>query len=216
MLAFWLVADPRRTGGAADLGRTDCVGGDMSSAVKPDWEGFGRDLMQDWPVGDVDGSELFEAALRNGLLREIPGGYDPEQHIDAEGICPETGDPWYEYAFGGARTPDPRIVELETKLAEEQRISTMRGNMIEFDLTPALSDAQAKLAEVIEGEGCARAVRLVFSNADATPKNVALDVALDAVPHIMDWYGAFFAGDRYTVTVDGRNVAMDINGGMVA
>lgn len=66
----------------------------------PDWEGFGRDLLEQWPVGDVDGSELFEAALRNGLIREIPGGYDPEKHIDAECICPEPGDPWYEYAFG--------------------------------------------------------------------------------------------------------------------
>lgn len=66
----------------------------------PNWEGFGRDLLESWPVRDVDGSELFDAALRNGLIREIPGGYDPEQHIDAEGICPEKGDPWYEYAFG--------------------------------------------------------------------------------------------------------------------
>ena len=65
----------------------------------PNWEGFGRDLLESWPVRDVDGSELFDAALRNGLIQEIPGGYDPEQHIDAEGICPEKGDPWYEYAF---------------------------------------------------------------------------------------------------------------------
>ena len=65
----------------------------------PDWEGFGRDLLESWPVRYVDGLELFDAALRNGLIREIPGGYDPEQHIDAESICPEPGDPWYEYAF---------------------------------------------------------------------------------------------------------------------
>ena len=65
----------------------------------PDWEGFCRDLLESWPVRDVDGSELFDAALRNGLIQEIPGGYDPDQHIDAEGICPEKGDPWYEYAF---------------------------------------------------------------------------------------------------------------------
>ena len=65
----------------------------------PDWEGFCRDLLEHWPVGDVGGAELFEAALRNNLLREIPGGYDPENHIDAEGICPERGDPWYEYNF---------------------------------------------------------------------------------------------------------------------
>jgi hypothetical protein len=65
----------------------------------PNWEGFARDLMEHWPVRDVDGSELFDAALRNGLIQEIPGGYDPEQHIDAECVCPEKGDPWYEYAF---------------------------------------------------------------------------------------------------------------------
>ena len=82
------------------------------NARRPDWEGFGRDLMENWPTGDIGGGELFEAALRNGLIREVPGGYDPEQHIDAEGICPETGDPWYEYAFGPTRanlTPDPLL-----------------------------------------------------------------------------------------------------------
>jgi len=65
----------------------------------PDWEGFARDLLDEWPVRDVEGSELFEAALRNRLIREIPGGFNPEEHIDTEGICPEPGDPWYEYAF---------------------------------------------------------------------------------------------------------------------
>ena len=74
----------------------------------PDWEGFGRDLLESWPVRDVDGSELFDAALRNGLIQEVPGGYDPEQHIDAEGICPEAGDPWYEYAFEPALDPAAR------------------------------------------------------------------------------------------------------------
>ena len=73
----------------------------------PDWEGFGRDLLESWPVGDIDGSELFDAALRHGLIREIPGGYDPEKHIDTEGICPERGDPFYEYAFGEARNLAP-------------------------------------------------------------------------------------------------------------
>lgn len=58
--------------------------------------------------------------------------------------------------------------------------------------------------------------KLVFSNADATPKNVALEVSVSAVPHIMAWYGAYFAGDRYTVTLDGRNVPMDQNGEPIA
>lgn len=65
----------------------------------PDWEGFARDLLDEWPVRDVEGSELFDAALSNGLIREIPGGFDPDNHIDTECICPEAGDPWYEYAF---------------------------------------------------------------------------------------------------------------------
>ena len=55
-------------------------------------------------------------------------------------------------------------------------------------------------------------VRLVFSNADATPKTTVLDVSAEAVPDIMAWYGAYCAGDRYTVSVDGRNVPMDQNG----
>lgn len=53
---------------------------------------------------------------------------------------------------------------------------------------------------------------LVFMNADATPKNVRLELAAEAVPHVMAWYGAYFAGDRYTVALDGRNVSMDCNG----
>jgi len=53
---------------------------------------------------------------------------------------------------------------------------------------------------------------LVFSNADATPKNQKLVVHRDAVSIIMAWYGGYYAGDRYTVTVDGRNMPMDQNG----
>ncbi|MGR3476653.1 MAG: Lar family restriction alleviation protein [Sulfitobacter sp.] len=65
----------------------------------PDWEGFGRAMLEHWPVRDVDGAELFGLSLEYGLIAEVPGGYDPEQHIDAEGISPEKGDPWYEYTF---------------------------------------------------------------------------------------------------------------------
>ena len=72
----------------------------------PDWEGFGRDLLEEWPVRDLTDGELFDAALRNGLIHEIPGGYDPDKHIDSECICPEPGDPWYEYSFGAERSHD--------------------------------------------------------------------------------------------------------------
>ena len=54
--------------------------------------------------------------------------------------------------------------------------------------------------------------KLVFMNADATPKNVAIDIGRDSVRHVMAWYGAYFAGDRYTVSLDGRNIPIDGNG----
>lgn len=57
--------------------------------------------------------------------------------------------------------------------------------------------------------------RLVFSNAEATPKNVSIDLSMESVSHVMAWYGAYFAGDRYTATLDGRNVPMDQNGEMI-
>lgn len=56
-------------------------------------------------------------------------------------------------------------------------------------------------------------VKLVFNNADATLKTTSVTLHVDDVPDVMAWYGAH-AGDRYTVTRDGRNVPMDINGGM--
>ena len=66
----------------------------------PDWEGFGRAMMGDWPTNDIDGFDLFAMAQDYGLVREVAGGFDPDNHIDAEGISPEAGDDWYEYNFG--------------------------------------------------------------------------------------------------------------------
>lgn len=57
-------------------------------------------------------------------------------------------------------------------------------------------------------------VTLVFNNADATPKSEVVHVHPDSVAQVMRWYGAFSAGDRYTVTQDGRNIRMDLNGEM--
>ena len=55
-------------------------------------------------------------------------------------------------------------------------------------------------------------MRLVFNNADATPKTQVIECSAESVAPIMAWYGAYFAGDRYTVALDGRNVPMDQNG----
>jgi len=71
----------------------------MTNDTSPDFDGFARAILEQWPTGDIDGCELFELCVSYGMVREIPGGYDPDQHIDAEGICPERGDPWYEYTF---------------------------------------------------------------------------------------------------------------------
>lgn len=74
-------------------------------SIKPNFEGFARAILEAWPTGDVEGAYLFDCALQYGMIQEVPGGYDPEQHIDADGICPEPGDPWYEYTFGGKDGP---------------------------------------------------------------------------------------------------------------
>lgn len=53
---------------------------------------------------------------------------------------------------------------------------------------------------------------LVFTNSDARPKVCSMMVAQNAIPQIMAWYGAFYAGDRYRVTFDGQLIAKDYNG----
>ena len=83
----------------------------------PDWEDFGRAIMQyGWPTNDIDGSELFDLCLMYGLIRPIEGGFNPDEHIDAEGICPDAGDPWYEYAYPHNRA-DLRATDAQVKAA---------------------------------------------------------------------------------------------------
>jgi hypothetical protein len=91
-----------------------------------DWENFAKAILTEWPTGDLDGSVLFDLSLEYGMIQEIPGGYNSDHHIDAEGICPEEGDPWYEYTFRGEAGPGlysitdmtRRIEELEGELAK--------------------------------------------------------------------------------------------------
>lgn len=71
--------------------------GCMTDTQAPDYKGFTQAIMEGWQDhGDVDAFTKFELACRHNILREIPGGYNPEQHDDAVGVCPEMGDPWYE------------------------------------------------------------------------------------------------------------------------
>lgn len=58
-------------------------------------------------------------------------------------------------------------------------------------------------------------VKLRFSNIDARPKEVSFDISKDGVKDVMAWYGAYFAGDRYAVYIDGVKVKKDLNGELV-
>ena len=56
---------------------------------------------------------------------------------------------------------------------------------------------------------------VLFINKDAKPKKTRLLVDEASIEPIMAWYGAYFAGDKYKVTVDGNRVCMDQNGELV-
>lgn len=66
------------------------------TAPKPNWEAFGKAIMENWQYHcDVDAADKFDLAVEYNILREIPGGFDPETHDDELGDA-EKGDPWYE------------------------------------------------------------------------------------------------------------------------
>ena len=64
--------------------------------IKPDFEAFARELMRGWPDdGGIDGFNLQDMAEKHGLLRAVPGGFDPDVHDDM-GWGLEPGDRWFE------------------------------------------------------------------------------------------------------------------------
>jgi len=91
----------------------------------PDWENFSKAVFDNWPTGDLGGDLLFDLAFTYGMIKEVPGGYDPERHGEDHEYGSEPGDPWYEYTFKGGAGPglfsvvdmEKRIEELEAKLA---------------------------------------------------------------------------------------------------
>lgn len=58
-------------------------------------------------------------------------------------------------------------------------------------------------------------VTLTFSNPEAKPKKETIVCDALSVRRIMQWYGAFNAGDRYTVAIDGKRAKIDANGGLL-
>lgn len=53
---------------------------------------------------------------------------------------------------------------------------------------------------------------LKFVNRDARPKECVVHVSAASIGPVMAWYGSYFAGDQYTVFVDGAKVRKDHNG----
>ncbi len=58
-------------------------------------------------------------------------------------------------------------------------------------------------------------VTLIFTNKDAHDRVITMLVNAKAVANIVMWYGAFYAGDDYTVTIDGVLQKLDHNGEIV-
>ena len=59
-------------------------------------------------------------------------------------------------------------------------------------------------------------VELKFVNSDAAPKVTTVRCDVASMAHIMAWYGAYFAGDRYAVYADGEKLRKDKNGELTA
>ena len=62
-----------------------------------------------------------------------------------------------------------------------------------------------------------RMVKLEFENRDAGPELSptrwdCMHIDPDGAKLVMEWYGAFYAGDDYTVYYNGQKVEVDING----
>jgi hypothetical protein len=117
---------------------------------EPDWKNFAKAALADWPTGGLEGSVLFDLALEYGMIKEVPGGYNSDHHIDADGICPEEGDPWYEDTFRGEAGPGLySISALHAKLAKAVR--GLNAICVWGEDTYARDMARTTLAE-IEGE----------------------------------------------------------------
>lgn len=58
-------------------------------------------------------------------------------------------------------------------------------------------------------------VKIEIKNNDACQTHWVMQVDAASVEQIVEWYGAFYAGDDYTVTLDGVLQTLDHNGEIV-
>ena len=57
-----------------------------------------------------------------------------------------------------------------------------------------------------------KTVELKFTNSDAKPKTVVINCDKGSCGNIAAWYGAYFAGDRYSIKLNGELIKKDLNG----
>jgi hypothetical protein len=57
-------------------------------------------------------------------------------------------------------------------------------------------------------------VTMVFNNPDSHTPVHTLKVDRNSTHDIARWYGAYHGGDEYTLTIDGEEIPLDINGEM--
>lgn len=58
-------------------------------------------------------------------------------------------------------------------------------------------------------------VKMVFKNKDAAIREVEIECSKASVASIAAWYKAFYLGDDYSVTVDGKRAKLDQNGEII-
>jgi hypothetical protein len=86
------------------------------------------------------------------------------------------------------------------------RIKAHRSAPDTYD--PPTFEQMADRIDLLEHEANL-AKELVFVNSDATPKKMVIFTTKECVENIMSMYGSYHAGDRYTVTFDGRKIQKD-------
>ncbi len=72
-----------------------------STYPKPDWEAFGKDVMQYWGAEDFhapDEDDLQDLALKHNLIYSVPDGFNPLVDVDIHGGV-EIGDPWFKLNY---------------------------------------------------------------------------------------------------------------------
>ena len=70
-----------------------CGAGEVGEMTKPNWEAFGREIMEAWPEGGVDGFALQDLAVKHRVLVETK--FNPAIHSNDWDDFAEPGDLWF-------------------------------------------------------------------------------------------------------------------------